>query len=112
MIERDERCDPPGTCKKQAACVSTDACERAHYEGDPEQCSARCELVRIESCVAEDGCCPTGCAPENDADCQRVLSEPEAFDCARDHAKSPCQACDCARCGAPEWAPCGAVASV
>jgi hypothetical protein len=102
VIERDERCDPPGTCKKQASCVSKDACERAHYEGDPDRCSARCEVVRIESCVSEDGCCPTGCAPENDSDCQRVLSEPEpaAFDCARDHAKSPCQACDCARCGA------------
>lgn len=103
VIERDERCDPPETCKKQSACVSEDACVRARYDGDPDQCSARCEMERIESCVSEDGCCPTGCAPENDADCPRVLPEPEpaeAFDCQRDHAKSPCQACDCARCGA------------
>jgi hypothetical protein len=35
-----------------------------------EGCRVYCEAIEIVSCWPADGCCPNGCSPANDSDCQ------------------------------------------
>lgn len=107
-VEPGETCDPPETCKQAEHCMAADVCERALYSGDPDQCSANCEITRIESCHDGDDCCPIGCDASNDDDCP--AAEPP-FECGRDHATTDCQRCDCERCG-PETEACLATEAV
>jgi hypothetical protein len=95
-VEPGESCDPPETCKQAEHCNAADACERAVYSGDAAECSANCEIARIESCEHGDGCCPTGCESGNDDDCPAA---PPPFECGLEHSATDCQKCDCERCG-------------
>jgi hypothetical protein len=119
LIERGEHCDPPETCAKKAACVTTETCEQAHYTGDPAQCTAACDVQPIHACLGGDGCCPAGCSQESDSDCHAPdpgcdagcpmptgepsmgATQPDAsLECQAAHGVSMCQACDCENCQA------------
>ena len=69
LVEATETCDPPETCAKASACTARDSCEVATYQGDPERCTASCEVRSIRACVSADGCCPAGCSHAQDSDC-------------------------------------------
>jgi hypothetical protein len=69
-LEAGETCDPPGVCP--TTCPDDgDRCTREQLTGDPARCNARCEHTPITACsgTTVDLCCPTGCTPQNDADC-------------------------------------------
>ena len=123
IIERGERCDPPSSCARRDACVSMNVCESARYSGEPDRCTAVCELRAIEACVSEDGCCPPGCTHEADRDCEPPPVDPGSCresceparepdlepdagtppvesDCQMRHDGAACEACDCEMCQA------------
>ena len=120
-VERGEQCDPPSACAKSDACRSDDPCQVAHYSGDPDRCTAACELRPIRACVSGDSCCPAGCTHQADPDCQPEDAgapctencepttdpdpEPETDpkpgmepDCQTQHSGGRCEACDCEMC--------------
>lgn len=124
-LEPGEMCDPVSTCPREEACTSSDACVVARYTGAADSCNARCEMMRIGSCVTGDRCCPAGCDRDRDGDCAmgaspepspkpaatptplpRPAPQPEpqpmaaAFVCANEHKGSACKACDCSKCAA------------
>ncbi|MET0390509.1 MAG: hypothetical protein ABW321_31345, partial [Polyangiales bacterium] len=129
MLEAGERCDPSDSCPTQETCPpeSDVACMTQRYTGSPALCSARCDLHKIDSCTHGDGCCPTGCKPDDDDDCTEPTTvargtpaprgdagtpdscegemcpgsaEPdgEPLACSSEHAGGRCEACDCAYC--------------
>lgn len=53
----------PTSCTKPTACTS------ATLMGSASECSAQCSYAPITTCVAGDGCCPTGCFNAQDSDC-------------------------------------------
>ncbi len=76
VVELGETCDKaiaqgmPGACP--AACApDPSGCLPRHIEGAAGTCSARCVDTPITACSqqAKDGCCPTGCTANVDADC-------------------------------------------
>jgi hypothetical protein len=81
-IDPGETCDPSATCDRRDECESDNRCLLVRYEGDPDECNARCKLTTIESCDDGDGCCPSGCDAGNDDDCSDecgdgIVSAPE-----------------------------------
>lgn len=71
VLDPGETCDPSAgsDCPKREWCESSDACYSAEYRGSEETCDAECTTVTIVECASDDGCCPAGCNPGNDADC-------------------------------------------
>jgi hypothetical protein len=73
VISASETCDRRITSGKPGACPATcddqDACTVDVAMGSVETCTRTCAHARITACQARDGCCPTGCTPENDTDC-------------------------------------------
>jgi hypothetical protein len=70
-VEAGESCDPPSSCP--TTCASDgDPCTNDVIQGDPAACGALCAHVPITACsgAVSDRCCPTGCSPGRDADCQ------------------------------------------
>jgi hypothetical protein len=63
-----ETCD--GDCPTQ--CPAPSACMKSTLAGSPDRCDAMCISSSITSCVAADGCCPSGCTPATDSDCRNV----------------------------------------
>jgi hypothetical protein len=117
VIERGERCDPPGTCARKKACTTTEVCQQARYSGDPDSCTAACVIEPIGSCVSGDACCPPGCSAESDDDCSAAEpacagdcptgegsvdgGSPDASgECQAAHTGTACDACDCEQCQA------------
>jgi hypothetical protein len=103
VIEAGERCDPQAECPVASACTSADSCVLARYTGAAASCNARCEQVKIESCISGDGCCAAGCNSASDSDCTAPaptgeLQTPDAS-CAVGAKLSNCQACECEHCG-------------
>lgn len=69
VIGPGEACDPPDTCPAEDSCVSTQSCTLFVYSGSPETCDARCEVQHIDTCKADDDCCPSSCDSSLDTDC-------------------------------------------
>ncbi|HKU40894.1 MAG TPA: hypothetical protein VJR89_22185, partial [Polyangiales bacterium] len=98
VVERGERCDPPDTCPRADACKPRASCEEAIYRGDAEQCTASCELRKLERCVSGDGCCPAGCNVEADRDCEPAsdcdggCEPPNTTTCSQQHTGGECEA--------------------
>jgi hypothetical protein len=63
--EPGESCD--GNCP--TACDDRNACTVDRLQGEAGKCSAACAFVAVTACTAGDGCCPSGCNADNDADC-------------------------------------------
>lgn len=70
-----EKCDlviskgNPGYCpRSQEDCPTSGTCVVWRRVGEPETCSAECKLF-VPDCVDGDGCCPSNCDSDNDADC-------------------------------------------
>jgi len=64
VVLGDELCD--GDCPR--SCEAS-ACRTAQLVGTAATCDARCEAAPVETCGPLEGCCPSGCTAENDADC-------------------------------------------
>ncbi len=69
-----ETCDPPDTCPVN--CNDGNVCTRGILSGNAESCSAACSFSPITECNPGDGCCPPGCTPATDGDCQAGSQEP------------------------------------
>lgn len=67
VVDDGETCDPPGSCP--TACDDGVACTVDTLTGAAESCTAACRFQVVTACQDGDGCCPVGCAPEDDADC-------------------------------------------
>lgn len=74
VVGPSESCDPPDSCPSEAHCRSEDACIAAVFSGKAKHCTARCELKPITTCMDGDGCCPNGCAGEDD-DCSATCGD-------------------------------------
>jgi hypothetical protein len=55
-----------------STCPAGDACAPVRLTGNAGACNATCTASPISACRAGDGCCPPGCTPATDADCQPV----------------------------------------
>jgi len=69
-IEAGETCDPPSSCP--IACPDDgDRCTAERLTGDANHCNVSCRHVPITACSGRtaDLCCPTGCTPATDVDC-------------------------------------------
>lgn len=75
-----------GTCDDGLMCTELDVCVGGTCSGMPKDCSnfpvpmcavaqcdpsdGMCKAVLVTTCsLVSDGCCPTSCTPNNDADC-------------------------------------------
>jgi hypothetical protein len=67
--DRDEACDPPGSCPTSCPAL---ACTRRTLVGSAATCNARCMNERISACTAGDNCCPATCNAGNDPECAAV----------------------------------------
>ncbi len=67
VIDANETCD--GDCPTECASTAPD-CQVGQLQGLSENCTATCVYSDISACAAGDGCCPSGCTPDNDDDCQ------------------------------------------
>jgi hypothetical protein len=73
-LEVGETCDwaipagSPGACSFQ--CDDNEACTVDHTLGRTSDCTRACQHTPVRACRSGDGCCPTGCSPENDLDCR------------------------------------------
>ena len=77
VVEATELCDPPNSCPARCA-DDGDACTSEILLGDAKTCNARCQSVPIRACsgATADGCCPTGCVPKTDVDCNAPPQQP------------------------------------
>jgi cysteine-rich repeat protein len=66
VTEPGETCDPPDSCP---TCPASTACLRVTATGKPQECNRGCESTPVVACASNDGCCPSGCTPQNDSDC-------------------------------------------
>lgn len=79
VVEPGEACDKEA--KGQNACPtscppSPSACLESTLVGSAADCTARCELVRVDVCRrAGDGCCADGCTAANDPDCSSTCGD-------------------------------------
>ena len=69
VVERNETCDPPGSCMP---CTTSDACAPKRATGSAATCNLRCETTEITACVNGDRCCPTACTDLTDNDCSAM----------------------------------------
>lgn len=65
MVDDGETCD--GDCPSE--CFDPDLCTHDVMMGTPEDCNVVCSFEPKLTCVHNDGCCPTGCQPGNDNEC-------------------------------------------
>lgn len=94
VVEPNETCDPSASCGK---CSSDDACAVAKPSGAAESCDFRCELVSIQDCKNDDGCCPSTCNSTNDSDCSPSCGNKllEAHETCEAGTDQPCpDSCD------------------
>jgi cysteine-rich repeat protein len=66
VIEKDETCDPAGSCP---TCSVPDTCLGAAMTGSAESCNVVCSLTPVTACISGDGCCDTACSASADSDC-------------------------------------------
>jgi alpha-tubulin suppressor-like RCC1 family protein len=73
--------EPAESCDTQIADGEAGSCPQSCDDGDVcttdvlEQggsCTAQCRFTRITQCTTGDGCCPVGCSPAADGDCDAV----------------------------------------
>ncbi|MFH1047397.1 MAG: hypothetical protein V1738_03785 [Patescibacteria group bacterium] len=81
-------------CISDRDCSDAVACT-ADFCRQPGTAQAYCSSQTISVCLADDGCCPTGCTASIDADCPAVCGDEI---CSRDESCSSCTA-DCGNCG-------------
>jgi cysteine-rich repeat protein len=77
----EETCDTAiepgmtGECPQSAVdCDDLDVCTADRLEG-AGTCLALCFNDRIDTCIHGDGCCPTGCGPTTDSDCDAICGD-------------------------------------
>ncbi len=69
VVEKNETCDPLGSCP--ASCPQV-ACQLRKLDNGGT-CQAVCSPAGLQTaCVNGDGCCPNGCNANNDSDCKPV----------------------------------------
>jgi cysteine-rich repeat protein len=66
VVERDETCDPPGSCP---VCVVADQCLILSSQGSAQSCNISCTVSQVLDCVSGDGCCGADCSASEDSDC-------------------------------------------
>jgi hypothetical protein len=78
-VEGSEACDRaitaglPGACPR--SCDDGDACTVDVTDGDPQSCTRSCRHVTVTACRDGDGCCPAGCGPADDNDCNPTCGD-------------------------------------
>jgi hypothetical protein len=70
-----ERCDFLAGCPGADACPAGAACTRYAVQGSAPTCSAACVAVQVTTCMDGDDCCPAGCTPATDTDCQVICGD-------------------------------------
>ena len=65
VVEPGEECD--GNCP--TSCSTSNRCLTQKLVGSANSCDAKCQMIEIVTCVANDGCCATGCNANTDSDC-------------------------------------------
>jgi hypothetical protein len=78
VVEVGESCEPKatGTGACPTSCPpSPSACLMSVLVGDASMCTARCELTRVTTCGASDGCCADGCTAATDPDCSPTCGD-------------------------------------
>lgn len=90
VVEKNELCDTKitsgaGSCPNATTCNDGKACTIDSVL-NAGTCTAQCSNIAITACsLTKDGCCPTGCNANNDADCSpvcgnAVVEKPETCD--------------------------------
>jgi hypothetical protein len=79
VIDPGETCDPPFTCV--SFCDDTNACTADTLTGNAATCDATCSYAPITACADDDGCCPDGCDPASDNDCESSGSAKKGCGC-------------------------------
>lgn len=67
VVDSGETCDPQSSCP--SSCDDGQACTVDTTTGSAATCDIVCEHSTIDTCVAGDGCCPSGCDATSDSDC-------------------------------------------
>jgi hypothetical protein len=79
VVEAGEQCDRAITAGFPGACADTcddgDACTGDIASGSSSDCSRHCTHTAIVACLSGDGCCPSGCTPATDTDCQATCGD-------------------------------------
>ena len=77
VVEPGEACDGKGDDACPTSCPpSPSACLESMLVGKASDCTARCELQRVDVCRrASDGCCADGCTAANDPDCSNTCGD-------------------------------------
>ncbi len=70
VVEPGETCDPPASCP--SSCSDGNPCTANVLTGNAVNCDVACTYPAISACVGGDGCCPSGCNANNDAECSPV----------------------------------------
>lgn len=65
-VDTGETCD--GNCP--TSCDDGMACTQDSLTGSVNNCTAACTYTAITGCTPDDGCCPNGCLPATDNDCE------------------------------------------
>jgi hypothetical protein len=74
VIDRGEACDG-ASCPTRCPSAPP-GCLRVDLVGEKDDCSARCVVSEVTTCVPQkDGCCPSGCTFETDGDCSRLCGD-------------------------------------
>jgi hypothetical protein len=100
IIGPTESCDPPESCPTKKQCAQRNQCLVGVFSGDPERCTARCELSVVRECVDGDGCCAEDCSAGSDDDCSASCGDGavqvEAGEtCELEDRAAPCsESCD------------------
>ncbi len=80
VVESGETCDTaitagqPGACPTLADCDDSLPCTTDTLDQDGT-CQAECAHQDITTCSGGDGCCPPGCDPSADGDCQGICGD-------------------------------------
>jgi hypothetical protein len=69
-LETGETCDPPSSCP--TSCDDANVCTHDTLSGSAATCNVSCSNTAVTACSGGDGCCPSGCNANNDADCAAV----------------------------------------
>ena len=73
VVEPGETCD--GDCPTE--CWDGTACTQDVLTGTAATCDVVCSSAPLadDSCIADDGCCPSGCSTETDNDCASICGD-------------------------------------
>jgi hypothetical protein len=76
FVDSGEACDRGITTGNMGACPTTcddgDACTTDSTSGSVLDCTRSCSHAVVTACASNDRCCPEGCGPATDSDCNPV----------------------------------------